>query len=176
MFLLVVFAFRDNMGSISNPWIFCKNLSTLIVSCTLLIRVRSFQCTMIVLMSLLELYFIIPKHFNDKCHVSKYTWCSVYIFEFIHLQVLSIGYVIGGFVILVNDPLLSFVTPLSLCKIGIFPIRSFINALILFLTPTVIVNALNSLITYLGICKRRNHYLQIVSISNLSFYFKNVSF
>lgn len=108
------------MTSISNPWTFCKNLSTLIVSCTLLIRV------------------------------------------------LSIGYVIGGFVIMFKDPQMYYLSPpLKQCKLGIFPLGSFISALIFFLIPAVIVNALNSLITYLGICKRRNHYLQISTMISL---------
>lgn len=109
------------MGSISNPWAFCKNLSTLIVSCTLFIRV------------------------------------------------LSIGYVIGGFVIKFQDPLLLYnvIPTVNQCKLGIFPLGSFINALIFAPTPALIVNVLNSVITYLGIFKRWNHYLQISTMISL---------
>nr|XP_034307957.1 uncharacterized protein LOC105340078 isoform X3 [Crassostrea gigas]XP_034307961.1 uncharacterized protein LOC105340078 isoform X3 [Crassostrea gigas] len=110
------------MGSISYPWTSCKNLSTLIVSCALLIRV------------------------------------------------LSIGYVIVGIGILSKTPLIRCLSTLNDCKLGIFPLGAFFIWLILALTPAVIVNVTNSSITYLGICKRRNHYLQIstvISILNL---------
>ncbi|XP_065939920.1 uncharacterized protein [Magallana gigas] len=111
------------MGSISNPRTFCKNLSTLIVSCTLLIRV------------------------------------------------LSIGYIIGGFVIQSKDALprcnMTLYVTLNDCKLGMFQMGSFIKGLIFAPTPAVIVNVLNSLIIYLGICKRRNHYLQISTVIGL---------
>lgn len=115
------------MGSISNPWVFCQNLSTVIVSCTLLIRV------------------------------------------------LSIGYVICGFVIKFQDPLLLYnvIPTVNECKLGIFPLGSFLNALIFAPTPVMIFNLLNSVITYLGIYRRRNQYLQIsttISLLNLIWY------
>lgn len=111
------------MGSISNPWMFCKNLSTLIVSCTLLIRV------------------------------------------------LSIGYIIGGFAILSEDPLprcnKTLNVTLNDCKLGMYQMGSFIKGLIIAPMAAVIVNVLNSVIIYLGICKRRNHYLQISTVISL---------
>lgn len=115
------------MGSISNPWVFCQNLSTVIVSCTLLIRV------------------------------------------------LSIGYVICGFVIKFQDSLLLYnvIPTVNQCKLGIFPLGSSLNALIFAPTPVMIFNLLNSVITYLGIYRRRIQYLQIsttISLLNLIWY------
>lgn len=109
------------MHFIKRPWALCKQLSTLIVSCTLLIRV------------------------------------------------LSIGYVISGFLIKFQDDLLqsNVVPTLNLCNIGIFPLGSFINAVIFAPTPALIVNVLNSAITYIGIYKRKNRYLQISTVISL---------
>lgn len=127
--MFVILALKGNMRYIKKPWAFCKQLSTLIVSCTLIIRI------------------------------------------------LSIGYVIGGFVVNFQDHRLlgEVITKLNQCNLGIFPLGSFINALIFAPTPTVIVNVLNSLVTYIGIYKRRNQYLQIVSMIMIVFYWIHVS-
>lgn len=93
-------------------------------------------------------------------------------------KVLSIGYVISGFLIKFQDDLLqsNVVPTLNLCNIGIFPLGSFINAVIFAPTPALIVNVLNSAITYIGIYKRKNRYLQIVSIIYKEYFIKYPSF
>lgn len=103
---------------------------------------------------------------NDNFSVSKYTCLLLTFSELIYFKVLSIGYVIAGFVAKFQDHLLLYkvIQKLNTCNLGIFPLGSFINALIFAPTPAVIVNVLNSVITYLGIYKRRIHYLQIVSM------------
>lgn len=96
----------------------------------------------------------------------------------IFFKVLSIGYVISGFLIKFQDDLLqsNVVPTLNLCNIGIFPLGSFINAVIFAPTPALIVNVLNSAITYIGIYKRKNRYLQIVSIIYKEYFIKYPSF
>lgn len=91
---------------------------------------------------------------------------------------MSIGYVISGFLIKFQDDLLqsNVVPTLNLCNIGIFPLGSFINAVIFAPTPALIVNVLNSAITYIGIYKRKNRYLQIVSIIYKEYFIKYPSF
>uniref|UniRef100_K1PEP1 Uncharacterized protein n=1 Tax=Magallana gigas TaxID=29159 RepID=K1PEP1_MAGGI len=82
-----------DMRFIRNPWARCKNLSILIVSCTLMIRV------------------------------------------------LSIGYVIGTFLIRFQDPFLGYtgINLLNWCNLGVFPLGSFINALLFSLIPAFIL-------------------------------------
>lgn len=96
----------------------------------------------------------------------------------IFFKVLSIGYVISGFLIKFQDDLLqsNVVPTLNLCNIGIFPLGSFINAVIFAPTPALIVNVLNFAITYIGIYKRKNRYLQIVSIIYKEYFIKYPSF
>lgn len=119
---------------------------------------------------------ILCMHCDDNQSVSKYT-CLVFTFS-IFFKVLSIGYVISGFLIKFQDDLLqsNVVPTLNLCNLGIFPLGSFINAVIFAPTPALIVNVLNSAITYIGIYKRRNHYLQIVSIIYKEYFIKYLSF
>lgn len=112
---------KGDMRTISNPWARCKNLSILIVSCTLMIRV------------------------------------------------LSIGYVIGSFLIKFQDPFLgdNGINALNWFNLGVFPLGSFINALIFSQLPAFIVSLSNSVIIYIGICKRWNNCLQISSVISL---------
>ncbi|XP_048730673.2 uncharacterized protein LOC125647885 isoform X2 [Ostrea edulis] len=91
------------------------------------------------------------------------TSCSLLI------RILSIGYLIGGFVMRFHEPLLKSgsIRLLNSVQIGSLPLGSFINALALSLIPAIIVNTVSTTVIFYGICRRNKGYLIASAVINL---------
>ncbi|XP_061183040.1 uncharacterized protein LOC133191308 [Saccostrea echinata] len=85
------------------------------------------------------------------------------------IRVLSIGYVVGGFVLKYHEKLLSAasIDVLNKVSIGSLPVGSFLNALFLSLIPTIIVHAVNAAVTFYGICKQSKRCLIASAVINI---------
>ncbi|XP_062588282.1 uncharacterized protein LOC134249945, partial [Saccostrea cucullata] len=85
------------------------------------------------------------------------------------IRVLSIGYVVGGFVLKYHEHLLSddSIEALNVVSIGSLPVGSFLNALFLSLIPTIIVHTVNAAVTFCGICTQNKRCLIASAIINV---------
>ncbi|XP_061183041.1 uncharacterized protein LOC133191309 [Saccostrea echinata] len=98
----------NEMQYFKKPWTLCTDISTVIVLCSILIRV------------------------------------------------LSIWYVVGGFILKFDEPLLSVdgIAFLNNVFLGSLPLGSFINGLVLSLLPSIIIHTVNAAVTFFGICRK----------------------